>query len=146
MAAPPVFVGLDVAKAQLALALRPTGARGAVTNDETGMAALVVQLQALQPTLSGLEATGGYHRAVGAALGAAALPIVVVHPRRDEIWRKRPGSGPQPRPALPVPWRTLQRLCGLRRALDRMPNRQSGARSWHGGGNEERGGPPSRTA
>ena len=92
MAAPPVFVGLDVAKAQLALALRPTGARGAVTNDETGMAALVVQLQALQPTLSGLEATGGYHRAVGAALGAAALPIVVVHPRPGRDLAKATGQ------------------------------------------------------
>ena len=58
MAAPPIFVGLDVAKAQLALTLRPTGARGAVTNDETGMAALVVQLQALQPTLSGARSHG----------------------------------------------------------------------------------------
>jgi hypothetical protein len=36
------------------------------------MAALVVRLQALQPTLIVGEATGGDHRAVVAALAAAA--------------------------------------------------------------------------
>jgi transposase len=62
MSAPQVFVGIDTAKAQLDIALRPTGDRRAVTNDETGIAALVVRLQAVQPTLIVLEATGGYHK------------------------------------------------------------------------------------
>jgi hypothetical protein len=35
------FVGLDVAKAQLDIALRPMGERWAVTNDEAGITALV---------------------------------------------------------------------------------------------------------
>jgi len=41
-----VFVGIAVAKAQLDIALRPTGERGAVTNDDAGIAALVTCLQA----------------------------------------------------------------------------------------------------
>jgi len=82
MSAPEGFVGREVAKAQLDIALRPTGERWAVTNDETGIAALVVRLQAVPPTLMVLEATGGYHRAVVAALAAAALPLVVVNPRQ----------------------------------------------------------------
>ena len=69
-----VFVGIDVAKAQLDIALRPTGERWAVTNDDAGIAALVERLQALQPKLIVLEATGGYQRAVVAALAAAGLP------------------------------------------------------------------------
>lgn len=82
MSAPQVFVGIDAAKAQLDSALRPTGARWAVTNDEPGMAALVTRLQAVPPTLIVLEATGGSHRAVVAALAAVALPRVVINPRQ----------------------------------------------------------------
>jgi transposase len=77
-----MFVGIDVAKAQRDMALRPTGARWAATNDAPGIAARIVRLQAVQPTLIVLEATGGSHRAVVAALAPAALPLVVVHPRQ----------------------------------------------------------------
>jgi transposase len=92
MSAPQVFVGIDVAKAQLDIALRPTGERWAVTNDEPGIAALVTRLQAVQPTLIVLEATGGYHRAVVAALAAAALPLVVMNPRQVREFAKATGQ------------------------------------------------------
>ena len=92
MSAPQYFVGIDVAKAQLDIALRPTGDRWAVSNDETGIAALIVQLQAVQPMLIVLEATGGYHRAVVAALAAAALPLVVVNPRQVRDFAKATGQ------------------------------------------------------
>ena len=68
MSAPQCFVGIDVAKAQRDIALRPTGERWALVNDDAGIAALVARLQVLQPTLIVLEATGGYQRAVVAAL------------------------------------------------------------------------------
>ena len=74
MSATPCFVGIDVAKAQLDMALRPTDERWAVANDDAGIAALVARLQALPPTLIVLEATGGYQRAVVAALAAAGCP------------------------------------------------------------------------
>ena len=70
MSAPQCFVGIDVAKAQLDMALRPPDERWAGANEDAGMAALVAHLQVLQPTLSGLEATGGSQRAVVAALAA----------------------------------------------------------------------------
>ena len=54
-----VFVGIDVAKAQLDIALRPTGDRWTVPNEEASIASLVAQLQAAHPTLIVLEATGG---------------------------------------------------------------------------------------
>jgi transposase len=92
MSAPQVFVGIDVAKAQLDIALRPTGDRWAVSNDETGLATLVVRLHAVQPALIVLEATGGYHRAVVAALAAAALPLVVVNPRQVRDFAKATGQ------------------------------------------------------
>src|SRR5712691_4596862 len=77
----PCFIGIDVAKAQLDIALRPAGERWAVPNDASGIAPLVDRLQALHPTLRVLEATGGLERAATAALAAAGLPVVVVNPR-----------------------------------------------------------------
>ena len=87
----PCLVGIDVATAQLDMALRPTGERWAVTNDDTGMAALVARLQAVPPTLIVLEATGGYPRAVVAALAAAGLPVAVVTPRQARDFAKATG-------------------------------------------------------
>ena len=92
MSALQVFVGIDVAKAQLDIALRPTGERWTVTNDEPGIATLVTRLQEIAPQLIGLEATGGYQRAVVAALAAAALPIVVVDPRQVRDFAKATGQ------------------------------------------------------
>lgn len=87
-----MFVGIDVAKAQLDMALRPTGERWTAPNDEPGMAALIVRLQAVEPTLMVLEATGGYHRTVVAALAAVALPLVVVNPRQVRDLAKATGQ------------------------------------------------------
>lgn len=78
----PCFVGIDVAKAQLDVALRPSGERRAVANDASGVETLVDWVQTLHPTLSVLEATGGLERAVTSALAAAGLPVVVVNPRQ----------------------------------------------------------------
>jgi transposase len=47
----PCFVGIDVANAQLDIALRPSGERWAVPNDASGVTTLVDRLQALHPTL-----------------------------------------------------------------------------------------------
>ena len=76
-----VLAGSEVAKAQLDLALRPTGERSAVTNADTGIAALVTPLQAIAPQLLVREATGSDQRAAVTALAVAGLPVVVVHPR-----------------------------------------------------------------
>ena len=87
-----VFVGIDVAKAHLDIALRPTGTRWAVTNDDAGIASLVPQLQEIAPQLIVLEATGSYQRAVVAALAAAGLPVAVVNPRQARDFAKATGQ------------------------------------------------------
>ncbi len=92
MSQPQRFVGIDVAKAQLDIAVRPTAERWAVSNDEAGIAALVAQLQAMAPTLIVLEATGSYQRAVVAALAVAGLPVVVVNPRHARDFAKATGQ------------------------------------------------------
>ena len=78
----PCFVGIDVAKAQWDIALRPSGERWAVPHEASGVALLVDRVQTLQRTRMVLEATGGLARAVTRALATAGLPVVVVHPRQ----------------------------------------------------------------
>jgi transposase len=92
MSEPQTFVGIDVAKAQLDIAVRPTGERWTIPNDDASITALVAPFQALSPTLIVLEATGGFQRAVVAALAAAALPVVVVNPRQARDFAKATGQ------------------------------------------------------
>ena len=78
----PCCLGIDGAKAQLDMALRPAGERWAVPNDASGVTTLVERLEVLHPTLIVLEATGGLERMVTSALATAGLPVVVVNPRQ----------------------------------------------------------------
>jgi transposase len=87
-----VFVGIDVATAQLDIALRPTGERWAVSNDDAGIAALVTRLQEIAPQLMVLEATGTYQRAAVAALAVVGLPVAVVNPRQARDVAKATGQ------------------------------------------------------
>ena len=103
----PWFVGIDVSKAQLDIALRPEG-RFVVPNDETGRAHVVERLRALPVTLIVLEATGGLERPLIGALVAAGLPVVVANPRQVRDFAKATGDTSQdrfPRCADPRPFR-----------------------------------------
>ena len=40
-----IYVGIDVAKARVDVAIRPVGDRCVVSNDAAGIAALVIQMQ-----------------------------------------------------------------------------------------------------
>src|SRR5437899_5595946 len=88
----PCFVGIDVAKAQLDIALRPSGERWAVPNEASGVMTLVERLQSLHPALIVLEATGGLERAVTSALATAGLPVVVVNPRQVRDFARATGQ------------------------------------------------------
>jgi transposase len=88
----PCFVGIDVAKAQLDIAIRPTGERWTVPHDASGVATLVDRGPPLQPTLIVLEATGGLERLVTSALATAGLPVVVVNPRQVRDFARAPGQ------------------------------------------------------
>ena len=80
----PRFVGIDVSKAQVDVAVRPTGQRWVVSYDETGMD--------LGPAMVLLEATGGLELPLVAALAAAALPVVVVNPRQVRDFARATGT------------------------------------------------------
>src|SRR5437870_5755285 len=78
----PVVVGLDVAKATVDVAVRPSGECWSVPNTDAGAAELVTRLRPLSPALVVCEATGGFERATIAALATAGFPVVVANPRQ----------------------------------------------------------------
>ena len=85
------YVGIDVAKAWLDVAVRPGGETWRVSNTEAELPALVERLGQVTPAAVVLEATGGYERAVVAALAMAGLPVTVVNPRQVRDFAKAIG-------------------------------------------------------
>jgi len=133
-----VFVGIDVSKAQLDVALRPTG-RFSAANTEAGIAEVLTRLQAVSPTLVVMEATGGLEIPLTEALASAGMPVVVVNPRQIRDFAKATGQlaktdaldaqvlaqfaevmRPQPRPLLDAETRALAALLTRRRQLVEM--------------------------
>jgi transposase len=127
---------MDVAKAQLDVAIRPSGERWTVPNDPSGVTTLVEQLQARHPTLIVLEATGGLERLVTSALATAGLPVVVVNPRQARDFARATGQlaktdaldaralahfadviRPTPRPLPDAQTQELRALLGRRQQL-----------------------------
>jgi transposase len=92
METPSRFVGIDVAKAHLDVAVRPTGEAWRVPNDDRGIAALVPRLQEQRPTLIVVEATGGLEAPLVAALATAGLAVAVVNPRQVRDFAKAVGQ------------------------------------------------------
>lgn len=84
-------VGIDVAQATLAVAIRPSGAAWTCANDDAGWADLVRRLHAIAPDLIVLEGTGGLEQPVAAALAAAALPVRIVNAQRVRAFARSLG-------------------------------------------------------
>jgi transposase len=68
-----VFVGLDVSKQHLDVAVRPQGRHFVTPNNDRGIKQLVKRLAALKPQLIVMEASGGYEFLATAALAEAQL-------------------------------------------------------------------------
>ncbi len=139
MTPPAVFIGIDVSKARLDVAVRPTGDTFAVPNDPQGHADLLARLAPLRPTLVVLEATGGFEHPAAAALAAAGHPVAVVNPRQVHDFAKATGRlaktdaldadtlalfaervRPEPRPLPDAAARDFEALLGRRRQLLEM--------------------------
>lgn len=86
-----LFVGIDVSKATLDVAVAPTGETWSVPNAADGMQQLVQRLRELSPKLVVLEATGGLERRAVAAIAAAGLPVAAVNPRQVRDFAKAMG-------------------------------------------------------
>lgn len=87
-----LFIGIDVSKSTLDVAILPTAEVFEVPNDAEGHVRLIERLRA-EGTIERivLEATGGYERACAFALFTADLPVVVVNPRQTRDYARATG-------------------------------------------------------
>ena len=76
------YVGIDVSKDRLDVAVLGEECSWQVDNTLDGIAQLVQQMVEMQPELIVVEATGGYQRTVVEALFHAGLSVAVVNPAR----------------------------------------------------------------
>lgn len=86
------FVGIDVSKATLDVAVLPEERHWQIEYEEAAIASLVDELRKRSPRLIVLEATGGLEALLTAALATAALPVVVINPRQVRDFAKASGT------------------------------------------------------
>lgn len=89
---PECFVGIDISKNTLDVALLPSRQCWQVVHDEKGIEALAGRLQQLNPTLVVMEATGGLETQLVTALATNRLPAVVINPRQARNFAKALGK------------------------------------------------------
>jgi transposase len=139
------YVGIDIAKAQLDIAMRPSGEQWVTPHDDAGLQALVERLQRVQPALIVVEATGGRETPLVTALATVGLAVAVVNPRQVRDFAKAIGQlaktdaldaqvlarfaeavRPEPRPLADAQAQELSALLTRRRQLIamRMAERQ----------------------
>lgn len=88
-----VFVGIDISKTRLDIAIR-----GAVAEewnarfDAQGLSRLGERLVALSPTLVVMEATGGLEVDVAVALAGLGLPVVIINARQAREFGRATGQ------------------------------------------------------
>ena len=86
-----IFVGIDVSKASLDVALHEREETYRVGNDGVGISELVKRMNELKPTLIVLEPTGGFEMLVVAELMHAGLPVVVTNAKRVRDFARATG-------------------------------------------------------
>jgi transposase len=82
------IAGIDVAKAELVVAVHGLEDMVTVANNEAGVASLIGWLKARGVCRVGLEATGRYERLVWLGLGEAGLDVVMHQPMEVTCYRK----------------------------------------------------------
>jgi len=87
-----LYVGIDVSKSSLEVAVRPTDERWRVANDERGIEQISSHLRELGPALIVLEATGGLEVPLASALACAQQPVAVVNPRQVRDFARATGK------------------------------------------------------
>ncbi len=87
-----IFVGIDVSKSQLDVAVRPTGEQWSTPNAPAAFEDFLKRIKAVAPTLIVLEASGGLEAAVVAELAHAGLAVAVVNPKRIREFARASGQ------------------------------------------------------
>lgn len=87
-----IYVGIDVSKDRLDLAVHGKDKVSSFMNEEEGIVQTVKRIKELSPVLVVLEATGGIELPLVASLGAAEVPVAVVNPRQVRDFGKATGK------------------------------------------------------
>lgn len=85
------FVGIDMAKEKIDIAVHHSEQRWSFANTEEGIGQTISCLRKLSPDLVVLEATGGMELPLAAALAVAGIPLAVVNPRQVRDFAKATG-------------------------------------------------------
>lgn len=86
------YIGIDVSKQLLEVAVHEHQFRYRCANKQSAFAELRAELIALRPARIVVEATGGLEKPLVAALHAAGLPVVVINPRQVRDFAKALGQ------------------------------------------------------
>jgi transposase len=86
-----VFVGVDVSKDSLDVAIGPEKDIITFANDQKGVDALVNKLSRINPALTVFESTGGYELLAASSLAESGSPVVIVNPRQVRNFAKATG-------------------------------------------------------
>ena len=86
-----LFVGVDVSKDNLDVAIGPDKDIITFANNQKGVDALVKRLSRIGPELTVFESTGGYELLAASSLAEAGLPVVIVNPRQVRNFAKATG-------------------------------------------------------
>jgi transposase len=85
------WVGIDVGKAELTVAMLPGPVVMTVSNDASGWDTLLTRWREQPPRVIVVEATGKYHVGAWVALAEAGLPVAVINPARTHAFARSEG-------------------------------------------------------
>jgi transposase len=77
-----LFIGIDVSKAYLDVAIGEEGEQWRIKNDQQGIEELVNRLKEIHPKLIVIESTGGLERPALMKMCLASLTVALVNPKR----------------------------------------------------------------
>ena len=86
------YVGIDVGKTWLDVALWGSDEAWRVSNDEAGVAKIMEWIKGLKPRLIAVEATGGYEQLAVQTMLMDSQPVAVVNPTRVRALSKATGK------------------------------------------------------
>jgi transposase len=87
-----IFVGIDISKAWLDVAVHEQEEMFRVSNEAAGIGSLLKRLKKQKPTLIVVEPTGGFEMLLVAELSQAGLPIAVVNAKRVRDFARATGQ------------------------------------------------------
>jgi len=91
MEAGKAYVGIDVAKERIDIAVYSSDQRWTFANNDSGIAEAVSRLEEMAAMLVVLEASGGIESPLVAAVCVAGIPVAVVNPRQTRDFARATG-------------------------------------------------------